>query len=33
LDSIACCLMLVAGRPISQQNFPALSYSSARRNL
>ena len=33
LDSIACCLMLVAGRPISQLNFPALSYSSARRNL
>ena len=33
LDSVACCLMLVAGRPVSQRNFPAFSYSSARRDL
>ena len=33
LDSVACCLMLVAGRPISQRIFLAFSYSSARRVL
>ncbi len=33
LDSVACCLMPVAGRPISGRNFPAFSYSSARRDL
>ena len=32
LDSVAC-LMLVAGRPISQRIFPAFSYSSARHDL
>ncbi|DBA71063.1 TPA: hypothetical protein ACH3X2_011484 [Trebouxia sp. C0005] len=32
-DFVACCLMLVASRPISQQIFPAFSYSSARRYL
>ena len=26
LDSVACCLMLVAGRPISQRISPALKF-------
>jgi len=33
LDSVACCLMLVAGKPISQRNFPVVSYSSPRHDL
>ena len=33
LDSVACCLMPLAGRLISQRILPAFSYSSARRDL